>query len=152
MVHIGCAGGAGGMARPPADAPNGGAAGSPRSALEGEWRLVGFESSGGARKVTGFLRYDRFATITVHAELAGDEPSARPPRNVLADFTAKASPAGGQFEYLGLRMGVGAERLTDDAVRMEEWRYYDLSGDTLRLFIRGGGGQPAATLIFQRAS
>lgn len=150
VMHGACAGGGRRVARAPADAPAAGQPAGPRSALEGEWRLVGFESGGGARKVTGFLRYDRFATITVHAELAGDEPSARPPRTVLADFTAKASPDGGQFEYIGLRMGVDSARLTEDAARMEDWRHYDLSGDTLRLFIRGGGGQPAATLIFQR--
>jgi hypothetical protein len=150
VAHVACGGGSRRVTRPPGDAPAVGQPDGPRSEFEGEWRLVGFESASGARKVSGFLRYDRFATITVHAELAGDEPSARPPRTVLADFTAKAAPAGGQFEYVGLRMGVDSDRLTEDAVRMEEWRHYELSGDTLRLSVRGGGGQPGATLIFQR--
>ena len=144
--HAACSGGGRRVVRAPADAPAVSQSEAPRSEFEGEWRLVGFESTSGPRKVSGFLRYDRFATITVHAELAGDEPSARPPRTVLADFTAKASPAGGQFEYAGLRMGVDSTRLTEDAVRMEEWRHYELSGDTLRLSVRGGG----ATLVFQR--
>jgi hypothetical protein len=48
-------------------------------------------------------------------------------------------------------MGVDSDRLTEDAVRMEEWRHYELAGDTLRLSVRGGGGQPGATLVFQRA-
>ena len=147
VAHVSCGGGSRSVTRPPADAPAVSQPDGPRSEFEGEWRLVGFESAGGPRKVSGFLRYDRFATITVHAELAGDEPSARPPRTVLADFTAKVSPAGGQFEYVGLRMGVDSGRLTEDAVRMEEWRHYELSGDTLRLSARG---QPGATLIFQR--
>jgi hypothetical protein len=150
VAHVSCGGGSRRITRPPADPPAASQPDGPRSEFEGEWRLVGFESTGGARKVSGFLRYDRFATITVHAELAADEPSARPPRTVLADFTAKAAPAGGEFEYVGLRMGVDSDRLTEDAVRMDEWRHYELSGDTLRLSVRGGGGQPGATLIFQR--
>jgi len=63
------------------------------------------------------------------------------------DFTAKASPSGGELDYVGLQSGVGAERLTQDAVPMEEWRHFQVSGDTLRLSVRGG----AATLVFQRA-
>ncbi len=59
---------------------------------------------------------------------------------MVADFTAKASPSGGEFDYVGLQSGVGAERLTQDAVRMEEWRHFQVSGDTLRLSARGGGG------------
>jgi hypothetical protein len=148
VMHIACASGGGRAARPP-DAPAVGQPG-PHAEFEGEWRLVGLEVGGAPRKATGYLRYDRFATITVHAELAGDEPSARPPRVVVADFTAKASPSGGQFQYIGLRLGVDRERLTEDAVPMEEWRHYQLSGDTLRLSV-GGGSQPAASLVFQRA-
>ena len=110
--------------------------------------LVGFEAPGGARKAAGFLRYDRFANISVHAELAGDEPSAQPPRTVVADFTAKVNPTDGQFAYTGLQAGVDAGRLTPDAVPMEEWRHYALSGDTLRLSLAGG----AATLVFQRSN
>ena len=83
----------------------------------------------------------------MHAELAGDEPSARPPRTVVADFTAKANPSGGEFAYIGLQGGVDTGRLTPDAVEMEEWRHYQLSGDTLRLSLAGG----AATLVFQRS-
>ena len=118
-----------------------------RSELEGDWMLVGFEAPGGPRKAAGFLRYDRFANISVHAELAGDEPSAQPPRTVVADFTAKANPTDGQFAYTGLQAGVDTGRLTPDAVEMQEWRHYALSGDTLRLSLAGG----AATLVFQRS-
>ena len=89
----------------------------PARELEGDWMLVGFEAPGGARKAAGFLRYDRFANISVHAELAADEPSAQPPRTVVADFTAKANPTDGQFAYTGLQAGVDAGRLTPDAVR-----------------------------------
>ena len=75
--------------------------------------------------------------------------SHRPGRRAwcVAAFTAKASPADGELGYTGLRSAVGTERLTEDAVRMDAWRVYDLSGDTLRLSVPGGG----ATLVFRRA-
>jgi hypothetical protein len=124
---------------------------SPRSALEGEWRLVAFElPDGSTRRVTGHLRYDRFSNLTVHAELAPDDPAAQPPRLVVADFTARASPDDGEFDYVGLSMNVGAERLTPDAVNMAEWRHYEVTGDTLRLRARTPDGRPA-TLVFTRA-
>jgi hypothetical protein len=148
-IHVSCGGSGGGrrVMNTPAEAPPPAPAG-PRSPLEGEWTLVGLEAAGSARKVTGFLRYDRFANIAVHAELAADEPSARPPRTVVAAFTAKASLADGELGYTGLRTAVGTERLTEDATRMDAWRVYAVSGDTLRLSVPGG----AATLIFQRSN
>lgn len=145
VTLISCGGGGGRIVR----APSEGAPPAPglRGQLEGEWTLVGLETADGVRRVSGFLRYDRFANITVRAELAADDPGVRPPRTVVADFTAKASPDGGELDYTGLQSGSGAERLAQDAVRMDEWRYFELSGDTLRLSVRGG----SATLIFQRA-
>jgi hypothetical protein len=145
-----CAGGGGGrVPRLPDAAPPATSQGDsgPRSQLEGEWTLVGMETASGPRKASGFMRYDRFANITLHAELAGDDPAARPPRTVVADFTAKASPEGGELDYTGLQMGVPTDRLAPDAAPMTEWRRYELSGDTLRLSVRGGN----ATLVFQRA-
>lgn len=143
-----CASG-GGRARPAAGAPP--AAADLASPLEGEWRLTAMLLADGAsRRVTGFLRFDRFSNITVHAELAPDEPVARPPRTVVADFTAKAQTGGGEFAYAGLSVGVGAERLTEDAANMAEWRHYELSGDTLRVSARDRAGRAAATLVFAR--
>lgn len=143
-----CASGGGGRGAPasiPSSSPD--SAGSP---LEGEWRLVAFERADGApRSVTGFLRFDRFSNITVHAELSPDDATARPPRTVVADFTAKAAPSNGQFDYQGLSLGVDSERLAGDAVPMAEWRHFALDGDTLRLSAQAGG-RPAATLVFQR--
>jgi hypothetical protein len=147
-TQVACASGGGRrVTTGPGPAPSASDPGRPRSPLEGDWTLVGLESAGAARKVTGFLRFDRFANISVHAELAADEPSARPPRTVLASFTAKALPAGSELDYAGLQAVVGADRLTEDAVRMDAWRVYDVSGDTLRLSVAGGG----ATLVFRRA-
>ncbi len=118
------------------------------AALEGEWRLVSMETAGGSRRVTGFLRYDRFSNLTLRADLAPDEPSARAPQTVVAAFTAKASPGGGAFDYAGLTEEVGRERLTPDAVDMREWRFFEVDGRTLRVSARGGR---SATLVFQRA-
>ena len=64
-----CAGSGGRVMRAPdapPDAPPAAASTDPtRAALEGEWRLVAMQTAdGGSRKVTGFLRYDRFATLT----------------------------------------------------------------------------------------
>ena len=146
VLHSGCGGG-GRVVRAPGSSPPASQSDAVRAQLEGEWTLVGLETASGARRVNGFLRYDRFANIAVHAELAPDDPAARPPRTVVADFTAKASPAQGELEYIGLQSGVDLERLTQDAVRMEEWRLFQVSGDALRLSVRGGG----ATLVFQRA-
>lgn len=145
IVHGGCLGGGGRVVRTP-EAPAA-AANPARSALEGEWTLVAMETTSGSRRVSGYLRYDRFANITVRAEMAADDPAARPPRTVVAAFTGKASPSDGQFEYVGLQSEVDADRLAQDAVRMEDWRMYQVAGDTLRLSVRGG----AATLVFQRA-
>lgn len=147
-VTSACASG-GGRSRPVTSAPP--AAADAASPLEGEWRLTTMQLADGAsRRVTGFLRLDRFSNITVHAELAPDEPAARPPRTVVADFTAKAQAGSGEFGYVGLSAGVGAERLIDDAVNMAEWRHYELSGDTLRVSARDRAGRPAATLVFER--
>jgi hypothetical protein len=122
-----------------------------RSPLEGQWSLTTFElADGSTRKVSGFLRVDRFSTLTLHAELAADEPAARPPRTVVADFTARASANGDTLDYVGLSMGVGSERLTAEAVPMSEWRHFEVVGDTLRLSVRDRNGRPAATLVFQR--
>lgn len=147
-VTTACASG-GGRSRPVTSAPP--PAADAASPLEGEWRLSAMQLADGAsRRVTGFLRFDRFSNITVRAELAPDEPAARPPRTVVADFTAKAQTGGGEFDYAGLSVGVGAERLTDDAVNMAEWRHYELSGNTLRVSARDRAGRPAATLVFER--
>lgn len=147
-VASACASG-GGRSRPATSAPPAADAASP---LEGEWRLTTMQlADGSSRRVTGFLRFDRFSNITVHVELAPDEPVARPPRTVVADFTAKAQPGDGAFDYTGLSVGVGAERLTEDAANMAEWRHYELSGDTLRVSARDRSGRAAATLVFERA-
>jgi len=148
-IGVACSGG-GGRLR-----PAGGASPPPASAsvapLEGEWRLTAMQlADGSSRRVTGFLRFDGSGTMRVHAELAGDEPAARPPRTVVADFTTKASPADGRFDFAGLSMGVGAERLTEDAVPMEEWRHYEVDGSTLRLSARDRSGRTGATLVFER--
>lgn len=134
-------------------APPGQATSDPtRASLEGEWRLVSMQTAdGGARRVTGFLRYDRFANITLRAELAADEPTAHAPQIVVAAFTAKASPSDGTFDYVGLSEEVGRERLTPDSVAMGEWRYFALDGQELRVFVRDRSGRRAATLVFQRA-
>lgn len=109
-------------------------------------------ADGSTRRMNGFLRFDRAGTMSVHAELAADEPAAHPPRTVVADFTTKASPADGRFDFAGLSMGVGAERLTEDAVAMEEWRHYEVSGRTLRLSARDRAGRVGATLVFEKVS
>jgi hypothetical protein len=148
IVTGACASGGGGRARPTATAPPAADAASP---LAGEWRLITMQlADGSSRRVTGFLRFDRFSNIAVHAELAPDEPGARPPRTVVADFTAKAQPGDGAFDYAGLSLGVGAERLTEDATDMAEWRHYELAGDTLRVSARDRAGRAAATLVFER--
>lgn len=152
LVAWSCAGSGGRVMRGP-EAPAGAAATDPtRAALKGEWQLVSMQTAdGGSRKVTGFLRYDRFANLTVRAELAADEPTARAPQNVVAAFTAKASPSSGAFEFAGLREDVGRERLMPDAVDMSEWRYFAFAGPSLRLFVRDRAGRPTATLVFQRS-
>lgn len=147
FVMSACASGGGsspaGSAQPPVEA------GSP---LEGEWRLTALQlPDGSTRRVSGFLRFDRFSNITLHAELAPDDPAARPPRTVVADFTAKAQGDGRELAYVGLAMGVGPERLTADAVNMAEWRYYELAGNTLRISARDQSGRASATLVFERA-
>jgi hypothetical protein len=146
-THVSCGGGGGRVVRTPGDAPAPSQPSGPRSPLEGNWTLVGLETASGPRRVQGFLRYDRFSNIAVRAELAADDPAARPPRTVVADFTARASTSGGELEFMGLQSGPDADRLAQDAVRMDEWRVFAVSGDTLRLSVRGGG----ATLVFQRA-
>lgn len=146
-----CAACASGGASGPAPPPTVSTPAEARSPLEGEWRLTALQlADGNTRRVTGFLRVDRFSTISVHAELAPDDPVARPPRTVIADFTARASVGDGAFEYVGLSMGVGNDRLTDDAVPMGEWRHYEITGDTLRLSARDRAGRAAATLVFER--
>ena len=62
-----------------------------RAQLEGEWTLVGLETASGARRVNGFLRYDRFANIAVHAELAPDDPGG-----------AAAADGGGRLHRQGV--------------------------------------------------
>ena len=146
-----CAGSGGRVMRASEAPPAAASTDATRAALEGEWRLVSMQTAdGGSRKVTGFLRYDRFANLTVRAELAADEPAARAPQNVVAAFTAKASPVAGAFDYTGLSEDVGRERLLPDAVAMNEWRYFELDGASLRMFVRDRAGRPAATLVFQR--
>lgn len=138
----------GGGIRLPAPPPD---AAAPASPLEGEWTLTALQlTDGSTRRVTGFVRFDRFSNITLQAELAPDEPAARPPRTVVANFTAKAAAANGQFDFTGLSMGVGAERLAADAVAMDDWRAYEVSGSTLRISARERGGRPGAILIFER--
>lgn len=150
-ICISCGGG-GGRARPAVSAPPPDTARA-ASPLEGEWRLTVMQlADGSSRRMSGFLRFDNSGTMRVHAELAPDEPAARPPRTVVADFTTKASPADGRFDFAGLSMGVGAERLTEDAVAMEEWRHYEVAGGTLRLSVRDRAGRAAATLVFEKVS
>lgn len=150
LAALACGGTGGGLRIPQATPPSGGTSGSEpaRAALEGEWRLVSMETADGLRRVTGFLRYDRFSNLTLRAELAPDEPAGRAPQTVVAAFTAKASLAGSAFDFVGLTEDVGRERLMPDAVDMREWRYVQVDGDTLRISARGG--RSPATLVFQR--
>lgn len=143
-----CSSGGGGvrLPAPPADAS------APASPLEGEWTLTGLQlADGSMRRVTGFVRFDRFSNITLQAELAPDDPAARPPRTVVANFTAKAATANGELDFTGLSLGVGPERLAADAVAMDDWRRYEVSGSTLRISARDPGGRATATLVFERA-
>jgi hypothetical protein len=149
VACVACSGGGGRISLPSAAPAPPAADASP---LEGQWTLRRMElADGSTRRVTGFLRYDRNANLTVKAEVAADDPSARPPRTVVADFTARAPAADGRFSFAAVNMGVGAERLTDDAVPMEEWRHYEVAGSTLRVLARDGSGRRAATLVFERA-
>lgn len=144
-----CAGG-GGRSRPAVIAPPPAAA--EPSPLEGEWTLTSLQlADGTTRRVAGFVRFDRFSTITLHAELQPDDPGARPPRLVLADFSGRAIVEDGRFSFVGLTMGVPADRLTPDAAPMDEWRYYELDGATLRISARDRTGRTGATLVFTRA-
>lgn len=131
-----------------APAPSPDAPGSP---LEGEWTLRALElADGSTRRVTGFVRVDRFSNITLHAELQQDDPAARPPRLVVADFAGRAAIEDGRLTVVGLAVGVEAERLTPDAVPMDEWRYYELAGPALRISARDRAGRTGATLVFER--
>jgi hypothetical protein len=151
LVAASCGGGSRRIATSAPPSPAVAEAQDARSQLEGEWTLTSLQmADGSTRRVVGYLRYDRFATLSVHAELAADEPTLRPPRAVLADFTTKAAPSAGEFEFTGLQEGVPPERLTPDAVSMGEWRYFEVEGNTLRLFVKDRGGRPAATLMFER--
>ncbi|MEP7116138.1 MAG: hypothetical protein ABI880_01045 [Acidobacteriota bacterium] len=146
-----CGGSGGGMRAPRAIEPPAAAVAAARPPLEGEWRLVSMQMADGAsRRVTGFLRVDRFANLTVRAALAADEPAARAPQTVVAAFTAKAVLVGDVLDYTGLNRDVGSDQLTPDAVEMGAWRYVELDGQTLRLSVRDRGGRAAATLVFQR--
>ena len=90
LATAACASG-GGRSRPATSAPP--PAADAASPLEGEWRLTSMQlADGGSRRVTGFLRFDRFSTITVKAELAPDEPVARPPRTVAPAARAQWRP------------------------------------------------------------
>lgn len=147
IACVACSGGGGRRVGVPAPAPPSADA----SPLEGQWTLRALElADGSTRRVAGALSFDRNATLSLRAEVTPDDPSARPPRTVIADFTARVAAADGQFSFAGLSMRVGAERLTDDAVPMNEWRHYELMGSTLRVSARDGAGRRAATLVFER--
>lgn len=151
LACVACSGGGGRRIGLPGSAPPPAASGE-ASPLEGQWTLRSMElADGSTRRVTGFLRYDRNANLSMKAEVTPDDPSARPPRTVVADFTARASAADGRFSFGAVDMGVGTERLVEDAVPMDQWRHYELSGSTLRVSVRDGSGRRAATLIFERA-
>lgn len=142
----------GGRARVPSTPAPPAAGDAGESPLAGEWQLTSYQlADGSSRRVTGYLRFDRFSNIALRAELAPDDPGARPPRTVVAAFSGKAQADGDSFTYAGLAPAVGPERLTEDAVDMTEWRHYELNGDTLRVFVRDGGGRAAASLVFQRS-
>jgi hypothetical protein len=122
----------------------------------GRWNLVGLEVQRDGQLVprlaTGELTYDEFANISVRVELAPSDPGVTPPRVVLLDFTAKASPdpGSGELAYIGLQPRTSSDRLLPDAVPPAEWRHFELQGDQLRLSVEEGG-RPVGTLIFQRA-
>lgn len=149
VACVACSGGGGRRISLPDVAPPPANDASP---LEGQWTLRSMElADGSTRRVSGFLRYDRNANLSLKAEVTPDDPSARPPRTVVADFTARAAAADGRFSFAAVNMGVGAERLTEDAVPMDEWRHYELAGSTLRVSVRDAAGRRAATLVFERA-
>ena len=66
------------------------------SQLEGEWTLVGLETLAGGPRVSGFLRYDRFANHHPARRAGGRRSGARGRRAPWSPtFTAKATPPGG---------------------------------------------------------
>lgn len=122
----------------------------------GRWELASLEvqRDGQAvrRNAQGELSYDEFANISVRVELSPTDPSVSPPRVVLLDFIAKASPdrARGELAYIGLQPRSPADRLVPDAVDASEWRHFDLQGDVLRLSVVEAG-RTIATLTWRRA-
>lgn len=151
LVAASCGGGGRRIATSPQTPPAAVEAPGARSPIEGEWTLTSLQmGDGSTRRVNGYLRYDRFSTLSVHAELAADEPTLRPPRAILTDFTTKATPSDGEFAFTGLQDGAPPERLAPDAVAMGEWRYFEVDGNTLRLFVKDRSGRRAATLTFDR--
>jgi hypothetical protein len=109
LVATACASG-GGRSRPATSAPP--PAADAASPLEGEYH----DAAG--RRFTPRHRLPPLRSFLEHREgrTAPDEPVARPPRTVVADFTAKAQ-AGGRVRLRAVG-GVGPERLTDDAANM----------------------------------
>jgi len=151
VIALSSCGGSTGRVQTTPSAP----AARPDQALLGQWTLVSLEVQRDGqlvpRAASGELTYDEFANITVHVELAPTDPAVTPPRVVLVDFLAKASPDRGQLAYIGLQPRVPAERLIPDAAPPGEWRHYDLQGDVLRLSVMEEG-RAVATLTWRRVS
>jgi hypothetical protein len=147
-------GGVGGRVQTTPSAP----AGAPRvdQQLVGRWELVGLEVQRDGqlvpRPAQGELTYDEFANISVRVELAPSDPGVTPPRVVLLDFTAKASPDRdrGELAYIGVQPRASSNRLLPDAVPPSEWRHFDLEGDVLRLSVEEGG-RPIGMLTWRRS-
>lgn len=152
VIALASCGGSTGRVQTTPSAP---AAARPDQALLGRWTLVSLEVQREGqlvpRAASGELTYDEFANITVHVELAPTDPAVTPPRVVLVDFLAKASPDRGQLAYIGLQPRVPAERLIPDAAPPGEWRHYELQGDVLRLSVVEEG-RVVATLTWRRVS
>jgi len=124
-----------------------------RRQLQGKWRLVSFETHPAAgqtvkHEAAGELTYDEFGNLVIRAALT-DVPAGEQASLLRYEGRAVVDPQNHRLVLQAME-GRGAEALPT-AVTANNVRFYEFTGDLLKLTTRDADGRPTATITWKKS-
>jgi hypothetical protein len=123
-----------------------------RRQLQGTWKLVSFETheAGGQVKqhpAAGELKYDEYGNLVIRAALT-DVPAGEQANLLRYEGRAVIDAPNRKLVLQGMQ-GQGGEALPA-AVTANNVRFYEFTGDLLKLTTKDSDGKPTATITWKK--
>jgi hypothetical protein len=123
-----------------------------RKQLQGKWKLVSFETYPAAgqavkHEAVGELTYDEYGNLVIRAALT-DVPSGEQANLLRYEGRAVVDPPNRRLVLQAME-GSGGEALPT-AVTANNVRFYEFSGDLLKLTTKDADGRPTATITWKK--